>query len=179
MYYSHSYASPLGPLLLASNGRHLVGLWMEGQKYFGGTVRQAFTPDAKRQEFTLASAWLDAYFAGANPPLAELPLAPNGSVFQRTVWQQLLRIPYGQTTTYGAIARQVALEMNKPSMAGQAIGGAVGHNPISIIIPCHRVVGGSGSLTGYAGGLQRKIRLLALEGVNMAGFSTPRTGTAL
>ncbi len=91
------------------------------------------------------------------------------------MWQQLLRIPYGETTTYGAIARQVALELNKPSMAGQAIGGAVGHNPISIIIPCHRVVGGTGSLTGYAGGLQRKVRLLALEGVDMARFSTPRT----
>lgn len=179
MYYSHRYDSPVGPLLMASNGRQLVGLWMEGQKYFGRTVTEPLTPDARRQEFKLAAAWLDAYFAGANPPLAELPLAPIGSAFQQIVWRQLLRIPYGETTTYGAISRQVAREMNRPSMAGQAIGGAVGRNPISIIIPCHRVVGGNGSLTGYAGGLARKLRLLTLEGAKLGSFSTPQTGTAL
>jgi len=179
MYYSHRFASPIGPLLLASNGSDLVGLWMEGQKYFGRTVNEPLEPDAQRREFTHASTWLDAYFAGKNPALDDLPLAPQGSAFQQAVWQQLLRIPYGETTTYGAIARQVAEQMNKTSMAGQAVGSAVGHNPISIIIPCHRVVGGSGSLTGYAGGIQKKIRLLTLEGVNTARFSVPTKGTAL
>lgn len=179
MYYSHSYASPIGPLLLASNGRHLAGLWMEGQKYFGGTVNETLAPDSQRQEFKDASIWLDAYFSGKNPPLADLPLAPNGTAFQKAVWRQLLDIPYGETMTYGAIARQVALEMKKESMSGQAVGGAVGHNPISIIIPCHRVVGSGGSLTGYAGGLQKKLRLLALEGVNTAKFFVPKKGTAL
>lgn len=179
MYYSHRYASPIGPLFLASNGNDLIGLWMEGQKYFGRTVNEPLEADAQRREFTHASAWLDAYFAGKNPALDDLPLAPQGSAFQQAVWQQLLRIPYGETTTYGAIARQVAEQMNKTSMAGQAVGGAVGHNPISIIIPCHRVVGGSGSLTGYAGGIQKKIRLLTLEGVNTARFSVPTKGSAL
>lgn len=179
MYYSHSYPSPIGPLLMASNGRHLAGLWMEGQKYFGGTVDEPLTPDSQRQEFKDATAWLDAYFSGKNPPLADLPLAPNGTAFQQAVWRQLLKIPYGETTTYGAIANEVALEMQKASMSGQAVGGAVGHNPISIIIPCHRVVGSSGSLTGYAGGLQKKLRLLALEGVNTVKFFVPKRGTAL
>lgn len=179
MYYSHGYASPIGPLLLASNGHHLAGLWMEGQKYFGRTVDETLAPDSRRQEFKDASAWLDAYFSGKNPHLADLPLAPNGTAFQKAVWRQLLEIPYGETVTYGAIARQVALEMKKTSMAGQAVGGAVGHNPISIIIPCHRVVGSSGSLTGYAGGLRKKIHLLALEGVNTAKFFVPKKGTAL
>jgi methylated-DNA-[protein]-cysteine S-methyltransferase len=179
MYYSHRYVSPIGPLHLASNGACLAGLWMEGQKYFGATVKETLEPDSQRQEFRDASAWLDAYFAGGNPPLSELPLAPNGTAFQKAVWRQLLKIPYGETATYGAIAQQVALEMNKAHMAGQAVGGAVGHNPISIIIPCHRVVGSSGSLTGYAGGLQKKVRLLTLEGVNTAKFFVPRQGTAL
>lgn len=179
MYYSHRYASPIGPLLMASNGRHLAGLWMQGQKYFGGTVDEPLTPDSQRQEFINASAWLDAYFSGRNPTLADLPLAPNGTAFQQAVWRQLLKIPYGETTTYGAIGHEVAREMKKAGMSGQAVGGAVGHNPISIIIPCHRVVGSSGSLTGYAGGLHKKLRLLSLEGVNTVKFFVPKKGTAL
>ena len=179
MHYSRRYASPIGPRLMASNGRHLVGLWMEGQKYFGATVDEPLTPDPQRQEFKNASVWLDAYFSGKNPPLAGLPLAPNGTTFQQAVWRQLLKIPYGETTTYGAIVNEIARDMKRAHMSGQAVGGAVGHNPISIIIPCHRVVGSSGSLTGYAGGLQKKIRLLALEGVNTVKFFIPNKGTAL
>ncbi|MFC0397264.1 methylated-DNA--[protein]-cysteine S-methyltransferase [Paraburkholderia rhizosphaerae] len=179
MYYSHSYPSPIGRLLLASNGRNLVGLWMEGQKYFGGTVSETLEPDSRRDEFKHASVWLDAYFAGKKPHPHDLSLAPNGTAFQQVVWQQLLKIPYGETLTYGAVACQVALEMKKVCMAAQAVGGAVGHNPISIIIPCHRVVGRSGSLTGYAGGLQKKIHLLRLEGVDTANFFLPTRGTAL
>jgi methylated-DNA-[protein]-cysteine S-methyltransferase len=179
MYYSHSYSSPIGTLVLASDGQRLVGLWIEGQKYFGDTVNEALVPDSERQEFRDASAWLDAYFLGKKPHLTDLPLAPHGTGFQSTVWRQLLKIPYGETMTYGEIARQVALDLKTASMSGQAVGGAVGRNPISIIIPCHRVVGSSGSLTGYAGGLQKKIHLLTLEGVNTTKFFLPKKGTAL
>lgn len=179
MPYCHSHLSPLGPLLLASDGRQLTGLWIAGQKYFGGSRQQALVADSGRPEFKAAARWLDAYFRGENPPLADLALAPQGSAFRQAVWRRLLDIPYGETLSYGAIARQLAQQTNKPPVAGQAVGGAVGHNPISIIIPCHRVVGSNGSLTGYAGGLQKKIRLLTLEGVNTAQFFLPRSGTAL
>jgi methylated-DNA-[protein]-cysteine S-methyltransferase len=162
-----------------SDGHALAGLWMEGQKYFGATIKETLIPDAQRREFKAASVWLDDYFAGKNPRLADLSLAPDGTAFQKAVWRQLLRIPYGETMTYGEIARQVAAEMKRTSLPGQAVGGAVGHNPISVIIPCHRVVGSDGSLTGYAGGLQKKIRLLALEGVDTTRFFVPRKGTAL
>lgn len=179
MYYSHRHVSPIGPLLLASDGRNIVGLWMEGQKYFGGTVSETLVPDSQRPEFRDASAWLEAYFSGKNPDVADIPLAPRGTEFQSAVWQRLLRIPYGETATYGEIGRQVALDLKKTGMSGQAVGGAVGHNPISIIIPCHRVVGSSGSLTGYAGGLGKKVHLLTLEGVDTGRFFLPGQGTAL
>ncbi len=179
MHYCHPHPSPLGPLLLASDGRQLTGLWIEGQKYFGGTLEQALVPDPGRPEFKQATRWLDAYFRGEKPPLADLALAPQGSAFRQAVWRRLLDIPYGETLTYGAIARQLAQQTGKTAVAGQAVGGAVGHNPISIIIPCHRVVGSNGSLTGYAGGLHKKIRLLTLEGVDTAKFFLPKTGTAL
>ena len=179
MYYSCRYASPVGLLHLASNGSDLVGLWMEGQKYFGGTLNAPLEPDTQRPEFRRATAWLDAYFEGANPSLDDFPLAPMGTAFQQAVWQELLRIPYGETTTYGAIANRIAASMNRTRMSGQAVGGAVGHNPIAIIIPCHRVVSSNGSLTGYAGGIQNKVKLLTLEGVNVARFSVPTRGTAI
>jgi len=179
MNYSHRYESPIGPLLLASDGKNIVGLWMEGQKYFGGSVTGTLTPDSGLQVFSAASRWLDEYFAGCNPEVSDLPLAPNGSAFQKAVWRQLLGIPYGKTTSYGEIAKKVAVELKKTSMSGQAVGGAVGHNPISVIIPCHRVVGSNGSLTGYAGGLQKKIKLLALEGADMNRLFAPKKGTAL
>ena len=119
------------------------------------------------------------YFAGGRPPVAELPLAPVGGEFRQAVWKILCDIPYGEVTTYGEIARKMAARGNRRSMSAQAVGGAVGHNPISIIIPCHRVVGAGGSLTGYAGGIAAKIRLLKLEGVDMSRLFMPKKGTAL
>ena len=122
--------------------------------------------------------WLDIYFTGKEPDFMP-PLHPIGSAFRQSVWKILLQIPYGQTTTYGEIARQLAEKQGRSKMSAQAVGGAVGHNEISILIPCHRVVGTSGSLTGYAGGINKKIRLLELEHADMHRFFIPRKGTAL
>lgn len=149
------YFSPLGTLYLASDGTAITGLWMENQKYF--PKDSARIGDPALPVFQEAAAWLDCYFA--KKPLPPLPpLEPRGSEFQKTVWKQLLKIPYGKTTTYKEIAQ--ALD-NCP----RAVGGAVGRNPISIFIPCHRVLGSGGSLTGYAGGVEQKKFLLELEGV--------------
>ena len=168
MDYVFQYISPLGKIFMASDGEALIGLWLEGQKYF----LQTLGPDAKEADlpiFRQTAAWLDAYFAGKRPQsgsgtvsdaLTELPrLAPRGSEFRQRVWRLLLEIPYGEVTTYGALAKKLG-----SSLSAQAVGGAVGHNPISILIPCHRVVGSDGSLTGYAGGIEKKAALLRLEG---------------
>lgn len=162
--YVTEYDSPVGRLLLASDGTAMTGLWMEGQKYFGGTGKKPMEKQDSLPVFDAAKDWLDRYFAGKRPAASELPLAPSGSPFYQEVWKILLEIPYGTVTTYGAIAGKIAEKRNRPSMSAQAVGGAVGHNPISIIIPCHRVVGAGGSLTGYAGGVERKRWLLELEG---------------
>lgn len=179
MIYSTHYSSPIGPLLLAGSEEKLVGLWLEGQKYFGDTVDEAMTENSNLSIFTAAKNWLDKYFAGQEPAISELPLAPNGGEFRTAVWDILCEIPYGEVITYGDIAKKMAARMNRASMSSQAVGGAVGRNPISIIIPCHRVVGANGSLTGYAGGLDKKIKLLELEGVDMSKLFRPTKGTAL
>ena len=167
--------SPVGMLTLSSDGTALTGLWLDGQKYFGAGLSDA-VKENDLPVFEQASAWLDAYFAKA--PLPALPpLAPQGSPFRQAVWKLLLEIPRGQTTTYGALAQK--LRNQGISAAPQAVGGAVGHNPISILIPCHRVVGAGGSLTGYAGGIAAKQQLLELEGVDHSGFFVPKKGTAL
>ena len=158
MYYSAVCPSPLGMLTLGSDGEHLIGLWLEGQKYFGGAVREALEERDGLPVFDAARDWLARYFAGEKPMPSELPLCPIGGEFRQRVWRLLCQIPYGETTTYGALARALAAQMGRPSMSSQAVGGAVGHNPISIIIPCHRVVGSGGSLTGYAGGIAAKLR---------------------
>ena len=179
MYYEMKYESPVGRLTLASDGLNLAGLWMEGQKYFGGTVPGELRPNEELEVFSRAKDWLDRYFNGKKPEPSELPLAPVGGEFRQTVWELLCEIPYGELTTYGQIAREAAKRLQRESMSAQAVGGAVGHNPISIIIPCHRVVGTGGSLTGYAGGLDKKIWLLKHEGVKMDGLTVPARGTAL
>lgn len=179
MYYEMKYDSPVGRLTLASDGLNLAGLWMEGQKYFGGTVPGELRPNEELEVFSRAKDWLDRYFNGKKPEPSELPLAPVGGEFRQTVWELLCEIPYGELTTYGQIAREAAKRLQRESMSAQAVGGAVGHNPISIIIPCHRVVGTGGSLTGYAGGLHKKIWLLKHEGVKMDGLTVPARGTAL
>ncbi len=179
MYYITQYQSPLGELLLASDGENIIGLWLEGQKYYGGAVNGEKTQKDDLLAFTAAREWLDRYFAGEKPAIKELPLAPRGSSFRQKVWKILCEIPYGQITNYGEIAKKIAMIEHKTSMSSQAIGGAVGHNPISIIIPCHRVVGANGSLTGYAGGIAKKVKLLELEGVDMTYLTIPAKGTAL
>ncbi len=161
MQYTSRYQSPLGGIFLASDELGLTGLWFEGQKYF------ALYLDREHEEkelplFDLVKSWLDIYFSGQNPNFT-VPLHFTGTDFQREVWEILCEIPYGKTMTYGEIARRLAEQRGVKHMSAQAVGGAVGHNAISIIVPCHRVVGARGSLTGYAGGIDKKKMLLALE----------------
>ncbi len=165
MLYTMRYESPIGELLLAEMENALVGVWIKGQKYYLGTLQGEMQKDADSKILCQTKDWLDRYFKGQRPAIDELVCNPQGSAFRKEVWNILCRIPYGQTMTYGEIARKIASARGKKTMSAQAVGGAVGHNPISIIIPCHRVVGSDGSLTGYAGGLDKKIKLLTLEGV--------------
>ena len=177
MTYTQHYDSPLGGILLAADDVGLTGLWFDGQKYF---ARGLSNERIEQETSVLAEAkrWLDIYFAGGQPDFTP-PLHPIGSAFRRSVWKILLQIPYGQTTTYGEIARQLSKKQGLERMSAQAVGGAVGHNEISIIIPCHRVVGADGSLTGYAGGIGKKEKLLELERADMRRFFVPKKGTAL
>jgi len=181
MYYSTKYQSPIGMITLACDGggENLVGLWIEGQKYFGDTIPETMTENNNMPIFNDVKKWLDRYFTGKKPDISELKLAPIGGKFRQGVWKILCEIPYGETISYGGIAKKMAVKMNKESMSSQAVGGAVGHNPISIIIPCHRVVGSNGSLTGFSGGIKKKIKLLELEGVDLSRLFVPKKGTAL
>ena len=179
MYYSTAYQSPVGAITLACHNDSLVGLWTEGQKYHGDTIPEAMVENNDIAVFSAAKKWLDRYFAGEKPDIAGLPLAPTGGEFRQSVWKILCEIPYGKVITYGEIAKKIAAQMGRKSMSSQAVGGAVGHNPISIIIPCHRVVGSNGSLTGFAGGIQMKVKLLELEGADMTKLFVPKKGTAL
>lgn len=159
---THSYRSPLGMITLTSDGKALTGLWFEGQKYYGSTLSRSHE-ERMLPVFEQTDTWLDLYFSGKVPDFTP-HLCLKGTVFRKAVWDILLTIPYGKTMTYGEIAGVIARHTGTTGMSARAVGGAVGHNPISIIIPCHRVIGSSGSLTGYAGGLERKTRLLTLEG---------------
>ena len=177
MTFIQHYDSPLGGILLAADEIGLTGLWFDGEKYFAVNL-----PDEHIEQETPilseARCWLDIYFSGSEPDFIP-PLHPVGSAFRQAVWEILLQIPYGQTTTYGKIAQQVAEKQGIARMSAQAVGGAVGHNEISIIIPCHRVVGTNGSLTGYAGGIHKKEKLLELERADTSRFFVPKKGTAL
>ncbi len=177
MVYIQKYASPVGGMLLAADEIGLTGVWFDGEKFFADNLPPEH---AEKDTPTLAETkrWLDIYFKGKEPDFTP-PLHPVGSAFRLKVWDILLKIPYGQTVTYGWIARQLAAREGLARMSAQAVGGAVGHNEISIIIPCHRVVGTSGSLTGYAGGMDRKIALLKTEHVDLSRFFVPKKGTAL
>lgn len=175
MQYISHYRSPLGDILLAADQNCLTGLWFEGQKYF------ALHLDKEREEkeipvFEKTKEWLDIYFSGKEPDFT-VTLRFIGTDFQKEVWKILCSIPYGQTMTYGEIAGKLAEKRGKKSMSAQAIGGAVGHNRISILVPCHRVVGSDGSLTGYAGGIEKKVKLLTLEKADMKSFFLPKKGT--
>ncbi len=171
MTYIQHYASPLGGIMLAANDIGLTGLWFDGQKYYADNL-PAEHVERETPILTDAKRWLDVYFTGNEPGFMP-PLHPVGSAFRQKVWKLLLQIPYGQTVTYGELARQLAEKQGAEHMSAQAVGGAVGHNPISLIIPCHRVVGTHGSLTGYAGGIDKKIMLLELEQADMQGFFAP------
>jgi len=173
VYYSTIYQSPIGTITLACHDDNLVGLWTQGQKYHGNTIPEAMVEKNDIPVFDAAKKWLDRYFAGEKPDIDELPLVPIGGEFRQAVWKILCDIPYGEVITYGNIAKRISCK------SAQAVGGAVGHNPISIIIPCHRVVGSNGSLTGFSGGIDVKLKLLELEGVDMSRLFIPKKGTAL
>ena len=168
MTYIQHYDAPLGRILLAADEVGLTGLWFDGAKYFADGLPAEHT-ERETPVLSEARRWLDLYFAGREPGFLP-PLHPAGSAFQQAVWALLLQIPYGQTTTYGALAKQLAEINGGKRVSAQAVGGAVGHNPVSIIVPCHRVVGSDGSLTGYAGGIEKKIRLLTLENAEAANL---------
>lgn len=171
------YRSPIGNLLLASDELGLSGLWLDGGKYYAGSL-PAEHKEAETPILAETAHWLDIYFSGREPDFTP-PLHPTGSPFCREVWEILLQIPYGKTTTYGCIAKRIAKSRGLAKMSAQAVGRAVGHNEIAIIIPCHRVVGAGGNITGYAGGIDKKIKLLKLERVDMTSLFTPKSGTAL
>lgn len=163
--YIYRYASPLGGITLSSNGTQLTGLWFDGQKHFGSTLTKDYE-ERPLPIFDRCVRWLDTYFDGEAPDFTP-PMRVRDTPFRTMVWDILLTIPYGCTMTYGEIAQQVAQRQGRPTMSPQAVGGAVGHNPIALVIPCHRVVGSDGGLTGYAGGIERKKRLLAMERTNV------------
>lgn len=164
MLYKSYYNSLLGRLLLVCDDEAVIGLWIENQKYYLGKLKNNFI-EKDNDVIIQTKKWLDEYFQGLKPNLSKLKLKPMGTAFQQEVWHILCDITYGQTLTYGEIAKRVAEKMGKESMSAQAVGGAVGHNPISIIIPCHRVLGKNRTLTGYAGGIDKKKILLELENI--------------
>lgn len=166
--YLTSYPSPIGHLTLSSDGRALTGIWVDGQRHYGWSLPQENRHERDLEIFDQAIKWLDRYFAGQDPDPMEVPLALGGTAFREAVWAILLQIPYGQTVTYQDIALQLARASGRNSSA-RAVGGAVGHNPVSILVPCHRVIGSDGSLTGFASGLHTKIWLLEHEGYSCQG----------
>lgn len=177
MRFIYRYLSPLGGITLASNGTQLTGLWFDGQKYFADTLSEG-CEERELPVFVLTAEWLDTYFAGKAPDFTP-PICMDGiSPFRKRVWEIMLEIPFGSTTTYGNIAAKIEAETGG-RVSAQAVGGAVGHNSLSLIIPCHRVVGANGSLTGYAGGIDKKAALLKLEKVDTSEFFVPEKGTAL
>ena len=173
MLYRINYESPLGAINVVSDGESIVELWLVGQRGFCGTPEENGNLTEQIPVLAKAKEWLDRYFAGDKPTPRELPLAPVGGDFRQGVWKILCSIPYGELITYGEIAKRIAAHKGIERMAAQAVGGAVGHNPISIVIPCHRVVGAGGNLTGYGGGIALKQALLAHEGVDLSGFYMP------
>ncbi|MCM1439468.1 MAG: methylated-DNA--[protein]-cysteine S-methyltransferase [Roseburia sp.] len=170
MHYVSKYNSPIGGVTLASNGTEITGLWFDGQKYYACNLPENCV-EKDLPVFERTKEWLDVYFSG-NAPDFTPPLSMEGTPFKKRVWEILREIPYGKTTTYGEIARRIESETGK-RVSAQAVGGAVGHNPVSVIVPCHRVVGANGSLTGYAGGIDKKIYLLKSEGVDVNKFTLP------
>lgn len=177
VYVCCSYDSPFGTITLAAGDDGLKGLWFDGQRYFAGTLDGPME-SGDNAHLAKARIWLDEYFAGGDPDIDRLTLAPIGGEFRQVVWQLLREIPLGQVRTYGDLAVEAARRLGKERGSARAVGGAVGHNPISIIVPCHRVVGAGGNLTGFGGGIARKLQLLEHEGVDCSGFFVPKHSTA-
>lgn len=177
MTYIYYYDSPLGGITVSSNGSQITGLWFDGQKYFGDTLPKDYE-EKDLPIFEEAKRWLDIYFSGEAPDFTP-PLKMDTTPFRKAIWEIMLTIPFGQTMTYGGIADRIAKQKGIAKVSAQAVGGAVGHNAISLIIPCHRVVGSNGSLTGYAGGIEKKVQLLTMEKIDMSAFFVPKKGTAL
>ena len=177
MEYIHHYDSPLGGITIASDGKAITGLWFDGQKYFADTLDKDFE-EKELPVFEQTDQWLNIYFSGRAPDFTP-PLNMKATEFRKAVWEIMLSIPFGQTMTYGEIAARLAKQKGIEKMSAQAVGGAVGHNSISLIIPCHRVVGTNGSLTGYAGGIDKKVKLLEMEGADMNRLFVPGKGKAL
>lgn len=170
MYNVYVYPSPVGKITIASNEKNIIGLWLDQQKYYMDVLKGKEYQEKETETILLAKNWLDKYFHHEKPEIDELPIELIGSDFRKQVWKILAEIPYGRVVTYGDIAKQMARQKGILKMSAQAVGGAVGHNPISIIIPCHRVVGANGSLTGYSGGIEIKAKLLELENVGIGSF---------
>lgn len=177
MHYIYEYKSPIGDITMASDGTSLIGLWFNGQKYFASTLSSKYEYKLL-PVFKETILWLNIYFNGKEPDFMPR-IKLYDTAFRIEIWQILQQIPYATTLTYGDIAKKVAIKRGIENMSAQAVGGAVGHNPISIIIPCHRLLGSNGSLTGYAGGIDKKIALLELEGIDTNKFIIPKKGTAL
>lgn len=175
MHYKKYYESPIGQLAMTSDGKNITGLWLPNHEDFELKFNEKLF-EAELIIFNKAVTWLDDYFLGNNPVI-DFPLKAEGTEFRKQVWDILLDIPYGETITYGEIAKQMAQIRGKKTMSAQAVGGAVGNNPISIMIPCHRVVGKDGNLTGYGGGIDTKIELLKLEQMDMNAYYKPKHST--
>lgn len=171
-YYKTEYKSPLGKITICCDEQeNLVGLWFNAQKYFSDTIDAKIIKQDNIKIFDKTKNWLDKYFKGKKPNIKDISLKPVGTEFRQQVWKILCKIPYGKTITYGDIAKQIGKQKGINKMSAQAVGGAVGHNPIAIIIPCHRVIGKNGNLTGYAAGIDNKKKLLDLEQSNMVKYS--------
>lgn len=177
MVFTNDYPSPLGMITVACDEDAITGLWFRGQRHYGNVLPEKVGQE-ETQLYAQAKQWLDIYFSGREPDFLP-PLRYDTTPFRRMVCDILLTIPYGKTVTYGQIASEIRARTGAARMSAQAVGGAVGHNPISLMIPCHRVVGTNGSLTGYGGGIQRKVKLLELEHADMEGLFVPQKGTAL
>lgn len=177
MTHTTEYQSPLGTITLACDEDAVIGLWFNGQRHHGN-ILPSETEGREHPLLRVAKRWLDIYFSGREPDFLP-PMRYDSTPFRKLICDIMLTIPYGQTVTYGEIAVEAARQQGAERMSAQAVGGAVGHNPISLMIPCHRVVGTGGSLTGYGGGIDRKVKLLTLEGVDMSRFFVPKKGTAL
>ena len=174
MIYTTTYKSPVGNLLIAAKNNKLIGLWIENQKYYLSDFKEEMAEREDVEIFAKTKSWLDRYFNKEKPDINEPDINLIGSKFRKSVWEILKTIPYGKVVTYNDIAKKIAEQKGISKMSAQAIGGAVGHNPVSIIIPCHRVVGTNKSLTGYAGGIEKKIQLLELEGIDTSKYFVPK-----